>query len=184
MLVPSTAALRPRLAVAVAVLAATATAGPPPPDATASTAVGTFTGFLENDTKIWRGIPYAEPPVGSLRWMPTVKKAPLAAPLETKAFGADCAQIGPGWPSLGGMVQHCDNPMMGCPNMSWSNATKEDCLFLNVYAPAQSADPAAGGFPVVVYFPAGAFQWGAGNDQVCTGAVVGITVGGMRTICA
>jgi para-nitrobenzyl esterase len=154
----------------------------PLPDAVAVAPAGTFTGYEENGTKVWRGVPYAEPPVGTLRWMPTVMKAALDAPLETKAFGADCAQIGPGWPSLGGMVQHCDNPMMGCPNMSWSNATKEDCLFLNVYAPAKSADPEAGGFPVVVYFPAGAFQWGAGNDAENNGYHKSTTPGWKDTV--
>eukprot|EP01050_Picozoa_sp_SAG11_P008509 SAG11_NODE_755_length_7329_cov_6.741355_1_plen_136_part_00 len=45
-------------------------------------------------TNIWLGIPYGEPPVGPLRWMPTVKKAPLDTPLEATSFGHDCAQIG------------------------------------------------------------------------------------------
>eukprot|EP01052_Picozoa_sp_SAG31_P022725 SAG31_NODE_1822_length_7193_cov_3.631802_8_plen_177_part_00 len=35
-----------------------------------------------------------------LRWRKTVPKAPLEDPLDTKAYGADCAQMGPGWVSV------------------------------------------------------------------------------------
>ena len=53
--------------------------------------------------------------------------------------------------------------MHGCPNMTWGEETGEDCLYLNVYAPAASSDPTQG-FPVIVYYPSGAFEWGAAND--------------------
>eukprot|EP01050_Picozoa_sp_SAG11_P008510 SAG11_NODE_755_length_7329_cov_6.741355_2_plen_210_part_00 len=66
---------------------------------------------------------------------------------------------------------------MGCPNITWSNATSEDCLFLNVYAPQPPAAGKASGYPVVVYFPAGAFQWGAGNDAENNGYHKSITPG-------
>lgn len=55
-------------------------------------------------------------------------KKTLSAPLDTKKYAADCAQIGPGWPSLGGMIKDCHNFMQGCPNMTWSRATSEDCV--------------------------------------------------------
>jgi hypothetical protein len=51
-------------------------------------------------------------------------------------------------------------------------AASEDCLYLNVYAPVKSlpthrqatkAAPAAA-LPVMIYFPAGQFMWGSGND--------------------
>ena len=118
-------------------------APPAPPDAVATAPAGAFHGFVENGTRTWRGIPYAESPVGDLRWKVTVPKAPLTSPLATKAFGATCAQLGPGWPSMGGMIKNCHNYMNGCPNVTWSNATSEDCLFLNVYSPA--ASPAQAG---------------------------------------
>jgi hypothetical protein len=88
-----------------------------PSGAVATASAGQFVGFIENGTKIWRGIPYGEPPVGDLRWMVTVPKAKLQKPLETKNFGADCAQLGPAWPTLGGTGGKgapCQNPMMGC----------------------------------------------------------------------
>jgi carboxylesterase type B len=60
--------------------------------------------------------------------------------------------------------------------MTWSNETSEDCLFLNVYTPESSNDPSKG-FPVVVYYPAGAFEWGASNDAENNGFHKSITPG-------
>ena len=84
-------------------------------------------------------MPFAEPPIGDLRWRKTVPKAQLSAPLDTKKYSADCAQIGPGWPSLGGMIKDCHNFMQGCPNMTWSAETSEDCVRL--LSPARSLPP-------------------------------------------
>ena len=143
-------------------------AAAPGGDAVATAPAGTFQGFVQNGTRTWRGIPYAEAPVGDRRWKVTVPKKKLSSPLSTKSFGATCAQLGPGWPSLGGMIKNCHNYMHGCPNMTWGHATSEDCLYLNVYSPvrhsAQERED-AGLLPVVVYFPSGAFEWGSSNDQ-------------------
>ena len=85
-----------------------------------------------------------------------VPKAALKTPLDTKKYSADCAQIGPGWyagaalicarlpsncsfrhmmrmvharrASLGGLVKDCKDFLHGCPNMTWSRATSEDCV--------------------------------------------------------
>jgi carboxylesterase type B len=171
-----------RLLTAIAASVSTATA-PPPPNATAHAPAGTFVGYLENGTAIWRGIPYAEPPVGDLRWRKTVKKAKIQGQLEAKTFGAACAQIGPGWASLGGLIKNCHDFLHGCPNMTWSNATSEDCLSLNVYSPADyGAHSQPHGLPVVVYFPAGAFQWGASNDEENNGYHKSITPGWNNTV--
>eukprot|EP01048_Picozoa_sp_COSAG05_P018122 COSAG05_NODE_2592_length_2862_cov_1.937749_1_plen_771_part_00 len=176
---------------------------PPPQTAAANAPAGTFLGYVDDGTRTWRGIPYAEPPVDDLRWRRTVPARNLTEPLATTSFRADCAQIGPGWSSLGGMIPDCHDYMHGCPNMTWSEETSEDvsgtrsclfrwhssgpprppprlplrvpdsvaampqCLYLNVYAPDNSGKepgPGTQGFPVVVYFPSGAFQWGAAND--------------------
>ena len=83
--------------------------------------------------------------------------------MATTKYSADCAQIGPGWPSLGGMIKDCHNFMKGCPNMTWSRMTSEDCLYLNVYAPEGSSP--SSGLPVIVYYPSGAYEWGAADDR-------------------
>jgi carboxylesterase type B len=45
------------------------------------------------------------------------------------------------------------------------DASKEDCLYLNVYAPKSLGATTHGkGYPTMVYFPAGQFTWGSSND--------------------
>ena len=106
--------------------------------------------------------------MGQRRWKAPTPKARVAAGVNASAFAATCAQIGPGWPSLGGYIKSCTN-LHGCPNATWSAATSEDCLYLNVYAPkigaaSHSKGKGAHRLPVVVFFPAGAFEWGGSDD--------------------
>jgi hypothetical protein len=127
-----------------------------------------------NNTLIWRGIPYAEPPTGPLRWRSPKPAAPWNGTLQAREFKPNCAQLGPAWVSLHGAVQDCHNYMKGCVNWTWSNATSEDCLYINVH---QSATPAPKPRPVVVYFAAGAFEWGAANDAENSGDNLGAKPG-------
>ena len=74
----------------------------------------------------WLGIPFAKPPVGALRWRAPEPMPAWQATREALAFGASCTQFAS---SLGGD----DSVEPGTPVGS------EDCLFLNVYAPAFDA---------------------------------------------
>eukprot|EP01052_Picozoa_sp_SAG31_P010522 SAG31_NODE_578_length_13949_cov_5.041372_13_plen_166_part_00 len=116
----------------------------------------------------WRGVPYAEPPTGINRWRAPRDKSWIEGGVDATKFGPTCAQFGPGWPSLGGYIQNCSN-LDGCPNMTWTNQTSEDCLYLNVYVPRVPTADRARKLPVVVFFPAGGFQWGSSSDQECGG---------------
>ena len=52
------------------------------------TRYGTFNGFVdENGVKTWLGIPYAQPPVGKLRWQPPQPLAPTDKTFDAKKFG-------------------------------------------------------------------------------------------------
>ena len=124
--------------------------------------LGEVAGFVPSSsslgTRVFRGIPYAAPPVGDKRWREA--QPPLAwspGVLNATDFSASCPQLGPGWPSLGIEVP---------------THISEDCLYLNVYAPPAAdfqkhfatASPGKKGFPVMLYFPAGQDIWGSGAD--------------------
>jgi para-nitrobenzyl esterase len=83
----------------------------------ANTAFGPLDGTDAKDMVSFKGIPYAAPPVGALRWMPPAPPAKWSKPRAAKAFGKSCAQI----TTLG--------PFAGPANAN------EDCLYLNVLAP-------------------------------------------------
>ncbi|KQZ61037.1 hypothetical protein ASD67_17310 [Sphingopyxis sp. Root1497] len=106
-----------------------------------STTAGKVRGVrLENGLLAFRGIPYAAPPVGPLRWRPPAPVAPWADVKEAQDFGADAVQVS-------GVRQS------RAPEMS------EDCLYLNVWAPEEAR---AGGWPVIVWCGGGGFTTGGG----------------------
>eukprot|EP01052_Picozoa_sp_SAG31_P005861 SAG31_NODE_264_length_18835_cov_7.543553_12_plen_650_part_00 len=97
--------------------------------------------------RAFRGIPFAEPPVGSLRFQPPVPKSPWRPKvLPAFQFKPMCTQR---WPRL------------KYPTGSWDDV--EDCLYLNVYTPRPNAShPAAKtGLPVMFYVHGGAYESGS-----------------------
>ena len=101
---------------------------------------GALTGASDGQIERFQGVPYAQPPVGALRWRPPQSLPPWTDARPAQAFGASCMQPA---------------PMRGAPTGSPAAQMSEDCLTLNVWAPAASGSPR----PVMVWLH------GGGNDR-------------------
>jgi para-nitrobenzyl esterase len=105
---------------------------------------GTIIGDPGNQVRVYRGIPYAAPPVEDLRWKPPQPPAAWEGILECTAFSEIAPQSG----SLGNRPP---------------SPQSEDCLYLNVLTPARKAGER---LPVMVWMHGGAYAMGSGNDNL------------------
>lgn len=110
---------------------------------TVRTAHGSLTGDAAAGVASFKGIPFAAPPVGALRWMPPQSVAAWDGARDATKFGAVCPQPVRG--TAGGGV-------------SAAMPQSEDCLTLNVYAPAT-----AKAAPVMVWLHGGGHHIGASS---------------------
>ncbi len=124
-------------------------------------ASGPVVGFAgAEDTHAWLGIPYARPPVGSLRWRAPRPPEAWVDTLDALSFGAPCMQLGS---SLGGVPAEDEEGFAG----------SEDCLTLNVWAPRREADaidPPDAPLPVMVWIHGGGNRIGQGGGAMYDGA--------------
>jgi para-nitrobenzyl esterase len=102
--------------------------------------------------KIYRGIPYAAPPVGHLRWKPPKPAAKWKGVRQATEFSNGCVQLRP--------ARH--SPMAVNETLSQS----EDCLYLNIWTPANSADDK---LPVMFWIHGGGFIIGHGSAPAYEG---------------
>ena len=109
------------------------------------------TGFITGTTLrqsgkeifLYKGIPYAAPPIGELRWKPPQPAVPWSGVRECTEFSVQAAQYPD--PNAGAMR---------------TQSSSEDCLYLNVLTPV--TDPAAK-LPVMVWLHGGGLRYGNGN---------------------
>lgn len=117
-----------------------------------STRVGVITGKMQTvnfngnnyELKQFLGIPYAEAPVGDLRFRKPVPLETLQSPFNATKYGFICPQ-----------VLSPDEPLVGIQD--------EDCLHLNIFVPNQASDSSSG-HAVMVWIHGGAFILGSSNE--------------------
>jgi para-nitrobenzyl esterase len=141
------------LAVANAASAADAQGSSPLLRHPVRTSGGAITGTASTvaDVAAFKGIPFAAPPVGDLRWKPAQPAAMWHGVRAADRFGSVCLQ--PHQPQRVPNNRAVDLP--DSPSMS------EDCLYLNVWTPARSARAR---LPVMVWIFGGAYTEGSGSS--------------------
>ncbi len=130
--------------------------------------VKTASGILEgtgpqaSGVREFKGVPFAQPPVGNLRWTAPQPVAAWKGVRQAKEFGPRCMQ----------------QPIFGDMGFR-SNGMSEDCLYLNIWTPAKSGNEK---LPVMVYFFGGGFRAGDGSEprydgeSMATKGIVAVTV--------
>lgn len=112
------------------------------------------------NTWAWKGVPYAKPPVGELRWRAPAEPEKWDSVRAAKNFGPACAQYGRIYGP--GANNRYDETIGTTLNQAIGN---EDCLYLNIWRPA-NAKP---NLPVIVFFHGGSNVSGYTADPVYDG---------------
>jgi len=114
---------------------------------------GQVSGAARDAVISFKGIPFAAPPVGNLRWRPPQPVIPWTGVRKADTYGADCAQN----PFPG------DAAPLGTP-------PAEDCLFVNVWIPEKGAVANRSKLPVMVWIYGGGFVNGGSSPTVYDGS--------------
>lgn len=139
------------LALALAVLAASCTSAPVSSDPTIATVeTGQLQALQARGVLAFKGIPYAAPPVGALRWKPPAATAKWDGVRDATRYGDICMQKMP-------------NPDNGIGQLPAS----EDCLTLNVFTQDLQRN---GKQPVMVWIHGGGFVNGSGSAELYDGS--------------
>ncbi len=116
------------------------------------TKAGKVEGSFENSVYVFKGVPYAAPPINELRWLPPQPIKPWQGVRAAKSFGPIAPQtVRPGSVAL--------------PGLHEPESISEDCLFLNIWTPGLDSNRR----PVMVRIHGGGFSMGSGSQSVISG---------------
>lgn len=119
---------------------------------------GLISGIAENkkghNSCAYKGIPYAQAPVGDLRWRQALPPLNHQGVLKAEGFGADCMQ---------------NRNMSDAQAVSGSPEVSEDCLFLNIWRPQTAHNEP---LPVLFWIHGGALWLGSGSWDIYNGAAL------------
>lgn len=124
------------------------------------TKAGILRGVTEGDVSVFKGIPFAAPPVGEFRWRPPQPVKPWDGVRDAKEYGPNCAQGG--WGAAPGSI---------------SVGSSEDCLYLNLWTHANFKPESK--MPVMVWIHGGGFTGGSGQnsgDQFAKNGVILVSI--------
>src|ERR1700722_245274 len=122
---------------------------------------GMISGVSASGLSVYKGVPFAAPPVGDLRWRAPIPAAPWIGTRKADAFAPACMQVGVSMPG--------ETPPV----------VSEDCLYLNIWTPAKSAKEH---LPVIVWIYGGGYIRGSSSmplywgDQLAHKGVVVVTI--------
>ena len=114
------------------------------------TQYGPIQGNVTSLGRAFTSIPYAAPPIGSLRWQNPIAPTPWTSILECKSAPPGCIQL-------------CNLGKYACPKVR-----SEDCLYLNVFTPPTSSND-TGLHPVMVFIHGGSFVEGYSGGWLYNG---------------
>jgi para-nitrobenzyl esterase len=115
--------------------------------------LGQVEGVCQEGLAVFKGVPYAAPPVGERRWRPPQPVEPWQGVLQARQFGT----IAPQNPMLGELVPAGEPEPQG-----------EDCLYLNIWSPGLDDKR----WPVMVWIHGGAFSIGSGSSPMYDGSAL------------
>jgi len=116
-----------------------------------ATRYGLVEGTREGEVCVWRGIPYAAPPVGPLRFRAPREPVPWQGVRPAVRFGPAAIQ----------RERETMKFLNDCPSYK-----SEDCLYLNIWSPAADGRKR----PVMVWIHGGSFTYGSGSSPLYDGA--------------
>lgn len=115
------------------------------------TVYGKVRGKKEGNIYVWKGVPYAKPPIGNLRFQPPQEPVPWEGVRDASSFSPICPQP--------------ESSIMGFLGTE-KEKMSENCLHLNIWSPS----PDNSRRPVLVWIHGGAFLYGSGSNSWYNGS--------------